>query len=329
MPEEKITMFANRLKKVYRHISKQAKRLGVTCYRVYDQDLPEFPFCIEVYEDKLYIAEYDRRHRMSEEHHEEWLRESLNVMRDVFEIDTENIFLRLRRRKPGKLGQYRKENAAQREFVVRENGLKFLVNLSDYLDTGLFLDHRLTREKVKVEAKDKKVLNLFCYTGSFSVYAASGGASEVVSVDISKTYLNWASRNFELNGFSPNPPSGPPVPVRTGDGGKYLFNHADVKQYLKSIPPNHFDLVILDPPTFSNSQRMSDFLDVQRDHVQLINDCLGGMSESGVLYFSTNYTKFVLDVEKINSDSVKDITKQTTPFDFEGKLRRYCFRIAK
>lgn len=321
MPEEKITMFTNRLQKVYRHISKQAKRLGVTCYRVYDHDLPEFPFCIEVYEDKLYVAEYKRRHRMSEDKHEEWLRESLNVISEVFGIQTENIFLRLRRRKPGKLGQYQKESTGQREFIVHENGLKFLVNLSDYLDTGLFLDHRLTREKVKAEAKDKKVLNLFCYTGSFSVYAAAGGAVQVTSVDLSKTYLNWAKRNLQVDGFLENaPPAG-------GDGGSYPIIQADVKQYLKTIPPGYFDLVILDPPTFSNSQRMQDFLDIQQDHVELINDCLRGMSPSGILYFSTNYTKFVLDREKIDTDSIQDITKQTTPFDFEGRLNRYCFRI--
>jgi 23S rRNA (guanine2069-N7)-methyltransferase len=325
MPEEKIAMFANRLEKVYRHISKQAKRLGVTCYRVYDHDLPEFPFCIEVYEDKLYVAEYDRRHRMSENAHEEWLGRSLNVMSDIFQIQTADIFLRLRRRKPGKLGQYRKDSADQHAFVVHENRLKFLVNLSDYLDTGLFLDHRLTREKVKIEAKDKKVLNLFCYTGSFSVCAAAGGATEVASVDLSKTYLAWAEKNMQLNHFATNsPPAG-------GDGGQgqLLFIHADVKQYLKNIPPNYFDLVILDPPTFSNSQRMEDFLDVQRDHVELINDCLSGMKPAGILYFSTNYTKFVLNADKLNSESVKDITKQTTPFDFEGKLRRHCFRITK
>ena len=321
MQEEKIKMFSNRLRKVYRHISKQAKRLGVSCYRVYDHDLSEFPFCIEMYEDKLYVAEYSRRHRMIEDKHAEWLRESLNVMAEIFEIQAENIFLRLRRRKPGKSGQYRKENAAQNEFVVHENGLKFLINLRNYLDTGLFLDHRLTRQQVKVEAKDKKVLNLFSYTGSFSVYAAAGGASEITSVDLSKTYLQWAERNMHLNGI---------LKDSLGNGGDNIhFIHADVKQYLETIPADYFDLVILDPPTFSNSQRMENFLDVQRDHVDLINDSLRGMRKGGILYFSTNFTKFVLDVERINSTSIKDITKQTTPFDFEGKLKRYCFRLIK
>ena len=323
MPEEKFISFRNRLQKVYRRFDKRAKRLGVTCYRVYDHDLPEFPFCIELYEEKLYVAEYKRRHGMTEHEHNQWLLETLKVMKDVLRVDNDNLFVKLRQRKEGRLGQYRKSGANQHEFIIHENGLRFIVNLSDYLDTGLFLDHRVTREKVKAAAKDKKVLNLFCYTGSFSVYAAAGGAMQVTSVDLSKTYLQWAKNNMQLNGFLEGP--------SFGDGGQnqYPIIHADVKQYLKDIPPAYFDLVILDPPTFSNSQRMQDILDVQRDHVELINDCLRGMKAGATLYFSTNYTKFVLDADKINSDSVKDITKQTTPFDFEGKLRRYCFRITK
>jgi 23S rRNA (guanine2069-N7)-methyltransferase len=325
VPGEKFISFQNRLQKVYRHLHKQAKGLGVTCYRVYDNDLPEFPFCIELYEEKLYVAEYKRRHGMTEHEHNQWLIETLNVMKDVLQVNNDNLFLKLRQRKEGRLGQYRKSSAKQHEFVVHENGLGFIVNLSDYLDTGLFLDHRVTREKVKAEAKDKNVLNLFCYTGSFSVYAAAGGAMQVTSVDLSKKYLQWARKNMQLNGFVEISPSA------GGRGGqnRYPFIQADATQYLKSIPPDYFDLVVLDPPTFSNSQRMQDFLDVQQDHVELINDCLRGMKTAGILYFSTNYTKFILEIDKINSHSVRDITKQTTPFDFQGKLRRYCYRIIK
>ena len=315
MQQEKFIMFRNRLTKVFRHLSKQAKRLGVSCYRVYDHDLPEFPFLIELYEDKLYIAEYKRRHAMSDEEHEQWLDESLKIVCDIVGIEPENVFLKLRQRKQGRVGQYKKFSSAQHEFVVHESGLQFIVNLSDYLDTGLFPDHRITREKVKAEAKDRKILNLFCYTGSFSVYAAAGGASEIVSVDLSKTYLNWAERNMQINGFE--------------DENKYKFIQADVLQHLKNIPADYFDLVVLDPPTFSNSQRMKDFLDVQRDHPQLINDCLAGMRAGGLLYFSTNYRKFIFDEEKINAASIKDITKQTTPFDFQGKIPRACYEIKK
>lgn len=315
MDNDKIDMFRNRLTKVFRHIGKQARRLGITCYRVYDHDLPEFPFCIEFYRDKLYVAEYKRRHSMTEEEHDEWMEKSIEAISEVLSVSKENIFLKLRQRKPGRLGQYQKFDEVQHEFVIEENGLKFIVNLSDYLDTGLFLDHRLTRERVRAEAKDKKVLNLFAYTGSFSVYAAAGGALEVATVDLSKTYLNWAERNSQLNGFS--------------NQSKYKFIHADVLQYLKTLPADYFDLIIMDPPTFSNSKRMEDFLDIQRDHVALINDCMNGLKAGGILYFSTNFRRFVLDKESINASSVTDITKATTPFDFEGRLFRWCFRIIK
>ena len=315
MNTDKINMFRNRLVKVFRHLSKQAKRQEISCYRVYDHDLPEFPFCIEFYGDKLYVAEYKRRHNMTEEEHDEWMENSLEIICEILAVTKENVFLKLRQRKPGRLGQYQKFDEVQHEFVVEENGLKFIVNLSDYLDTGLFLDHRQTRERVRAESKDKKVLNLFAYTGSFSVYTAAGGAIEVVTVDLSKTYLNWAERNFQVNGFS--------------DQSKYKFIHADVLQYLKELPANYFDLIILDPPTFSNSKRMDDFLDIQRDHVELINDCLHSLKEAGILYFSTNFRRFVLDNENVKASSIKDITKATTPFDFEGKLFRWCFSIAK
>ena len=307
-------MFRNRLEKVERHLSKQARRQQVSCYRVYDHDLPEFPFCIERYADKLYVAEYRRRHGMSEEAHEHWMETSLAIISEVLQVDKEAIFLKLRQRKPGRLGQYQKLDQVQHFFSVEEGGLQFRVNLSDYLDTGLFLDHRLTRGMVREQSKDKKVLNLFAYTGSFSVYAAAGGALSVTTVDLSKTYLNWARENMELNGFT--------------DPGRYHYVHADVKQYLKTLQPSQFDLVVMDPPTFSNSQRMNDILDIQRDHAELINDCLAALTPEGNLYFSTNARTFVLEQEKING-SAKDITKATTPFDFESKLFRWCYRITK
>ena len=308
-------MFRNRLMKVFRHVGRRAGRLHVSCYRVYDHDLPEFPFCIEIYEDKLYVAEYKRQHGFTEKQHHDWRRKCVEIMSQVFGVAVENIFLKLRKVKSGRADQYKKMGEQANEFVVHENDLKFIVNLSDYLDTGLFLDHRITREMVKSESAGKKILNLFCYTGSFSVYAAAGGASQTVSVDLSNTYLNWTERNMQLNGFI--------------DPSKYKYVHADVIKYLATLPEDYFDIVILDPPTFSNSQRMDEFLDVQRDHVKLINDCLKGLKKNGVLYFSTNSRKFILDNEKIRSASIKDITKTTTPFDFEGKLFRYCFRIEK
>ena len=289
--------------------------MGITCYRLYDHDLSEFPFCIEIYEQNIYVAEYKRRHGMEEDEHDEWMKRSIVVICDILNVSDENIFLKLRQRKPGRLGQYQKTAGKQSEFIMEENKLKFIVNLSDYLDTGLFLDHRVTREKIKAMVKEKKVLNLFSYTGSFSVYAAAGDANEVVTVDLSKTYLAWAQRNMKLNEFA--------------DPSKYKFIHADVLQYLHTIPENYFGLVILDPPTFSNSKRMEDILDIQRDHVKLINDCLRVLKPGGKIYFSTNYKRFVLDTAAIQSSLIKDITKQTTPFDFEGRINRVCYLIEK
>jgi 23S rRNA (cytosine1962-C5)-methyltransferase len=315
MPEDKFIMFRNRIVKVQKHLDKTAKRLNVSCYRLYDHDLPEFPFCMEFYADKLYIAEYKRRHGMGEEEHDEWMEKCLEIIREVLRVPKENIFLKLRQRKPGRLGQYQKLEDKKSEFIVEENGLKFIVNLSDYLDTGLFLDHRITREKVRAESRDKSVLNLFAYTGSFSVYAGAGGAKEVVTIDLSKTYLQWSERNMQLNGFT--------------DERKYKFVHADVLQYLPGIPGDTFDIIVLDPPTFSNSKRMDNFFDIQRDHVSLINECLRILNKGGILYFSTNFRQFDLDKEKIRSSSIKDITRQTTPFDFEKKLFRLCFQINK
>ena len=308
-------MFRNRLVKLFRHTGKQARKLGVSCYRLYDHDLPEFPFCIEFYGDRLYVAEYKRRHNLLEEEHEIWIEKSLEVMMEILSVSRENIFLRLRQRKAGRLGQYQKLDAIQHEFIVEENGLRFIVNLSDYLDTGLFLDHRVTRQLVREQSPGKKVLNLFAYTGSFSVYAAAGDAEQVTTVDLSKTYLSWAERNMKENPFY--------------DSNKQSFVHADVKQYLKDVAPGSYDLIVMDPPTFSNSKRMETFLDIQADHVELVNDCMEILKPGGILYFSTNMREFVIDAEKINASLVKDITRATTPFDFEGKLFRYCFRITK
>jgi len=311
---DKFLMFKNRLEKKYRHLSKAAKRQDISCYRIYDHDIPEFPFMIELYEDKAYVAEYKRQHSLSEEEHEDWWAKSRAIIASVTGIKQENIFQKVRKRKENRLDQYQKWDETKQEFIVAENGLKFIINLSDYLDTGLFLDHRLTREMILKEVKDKRVLNLFCYTGSFSVYAIRGGATKVTSVDLSKTYLAWTERNVGLN-FS--------------ETDVHQTVHADVLRHLKLVPKESYDVIIMDPPTFSNSKRMEGMLDIQRDHGELINDCLAVLSIGGVLYFSTNYRKFNLEANRINSANITDITKATTPFDFIGKLKRQCFKMVK
>jgi 23S rRNA (cytosine1962-C5)-methyltransferase len=312
---DKFQMFENRLLKVYKHKSKLARRQNVSCYRVYDHDLPEFPFAIELYEDKIYLAEYLRRHGMEDEEHDAWLENCKEIISKLLSVPTDKIYDRQRKKMHHRSQQYEKLNVQEEFFTVEENGLKFLVNLTDYLDTGLFLDHRITRLMVRQECIDKRMLNLFCYTGSFSVYAAAGNAASVTSVDLSKTYLKWAEDNMVINRFK--------------DSNKYQFIHADVKQHLKTLKPNSFDLVVMDPPTFSNSKRMKDILDIQRDHVELLNDVLAATTTGGIVYFSTNFTKFILEKELINAAEIKDITKATTPFDFEGKLKRWCYKITK
>ncbi|HEY4107790.1 class I SAM-dependent methyltransferase [Puia sp.] len=314
MSEEKLQMFRNRLTKDIRHVGKLARRQEVSCYRIYDHDLPEFPFCIERYEDMLYLAEYQRRHGMTEDEHNSWLESCIPTISEILEVPDERIYYRERRRKGGRQDQYEKLASEQEFFIAKEAGLSFRINLTDYLDTGLFLDHRITRGMVRDEVKDKRVLNLFCYTGSFSVYAAAGGASQVDSVDLSKTYLAWAEANMQLN-----------FPGTAA----HRFIHADVKQWLDEAPAGYYDLVVMDPPTFSNSKRMKDFLDIQKDHAELINKTLRAMKEGGILYFSTNYRRFQLEQEKIMAASVKDITNATTPFDFQGKLFRWCYKIVK
>jgi 23S rRNA (cytosine1962-C5)-methyltransferase len=312
---EKATMFRNRLTKVFRHMSKLARRQEVSCYRIYDHDLPEFPLCIEMYEDWLYVAEYRRNHHMEETEHDEWLEGCKTIIEEITGVPASRIVLRTRQRKSNRQDQYQKLDDEKEYITVGEQGLKFKINLTDYLDTGLFLDHRMTRAMVRADADGKKILNLFCYTGSFSVYAAVGGASEVVSVDLSKTYLKWATENMELNGFY--------------DPAKHSYLHEDVKQFLPKLPAEYFDLVVMDPPTFSNSKRMEDFLDIQQDHPILIRQTLAAMKPGGVIYFSTNFSRFQLQIESLTDCTVKDITRATTPFDFQGKLNRFCFLITK
>lgn len=311
---DKFLMFRNRLSKMYRHLSKIARKSGITCYRIYDHDLPEAPFIIEVYENLLYVSEYKRAHHLTEDEYAVWLSECMKVMSEVTGIAEEHMYVKMRSRKESRQGQYQKWNDRKEEHIVTEGGLNFIVNLGDYLDTGLFLDHRTTRQKVREESSGKRVLNLFCYTGSFSVYAASGGAASVTSVDLSKTYLAWAENNMQLN-----------FPAYS----THTAVHADVISYLKELSPHSFDLIVMDPPTFSNSKRMDDILDIQRDHAALINGCIHALSPGGILYFSTNYRKFKLQEEGIQATVIKDITKATTPFDFTGKLHRQCFKIVK
>jgi 23S rRNA (cytosine1962-C5)-methyltransferase len=308
----KLEMFANRLKKVLRIRSKIARKQGISCYRLYDLDMPEFPFCIDVYEDKIYVAEYQRQHLLNEEEYHEWFHQSLAMIEKVLEVQNTHLFVKHRKVIEERVDQYHKLADVSRSFEVIEGGHRFIINLSDYLDTGLFLDHRLTRGMVGSESKDKRVLNLFAYTGSFSVYAAMGGARQVTTIDLSNTYIQWARRNFEINQL---------------DAGKYEFIVADVMAWLQKPHGERYDIIVCDPPTFSNSKKMDGVFDVQRDHIKMITLCCSLLNEGGKLYFSTNFSKFKLRSDELLSYQIKDITRATTPFDFEGKLDRKCYLI--
>ena len=306
--------FENRLRKKYKLVSKQARKNNITCFRFYDHDLPDFPICIEKYEDHIYMAEYVRKHRLDDYLYKSWLEHSQQIVSSVTQVPLEKIVFKQRHKINTRNDQYQKMDSSNHKIIGNESGLKFLLNLHDYLDTGLFLDHRTTRTRVRDLSHGKTVLNLFCYTGSFSVYAAAGGASKIVSVDMSNTYIQWTQENLWLNNF---------------DQEDYKCIRADVLQFLLSEKDFTYDIIILDPPTFSISKKMEDTFEIQRDHVWLINQCLRCLVKGGHLFFSTNYSKFELDEKALETNKIENITIDTTPFDFEGKLKRYCWEIKK
>ncbi|PQO34884.1 bifunctional 23S rRNA (guanine(2069)-N(7))-methyltransferase RlmK/23S rRNA (guanine(2445)-N(2))-methyltransferase RlmL [Bremerella cremea] len=310
---EQAQLLKNRLVKRARHFRRWPKR-GIHCYRLYERDIPEIPLVIDIYHDYLHITDYDRPHDRTPAQYADWLDNLAEAARESLEIPEGHVFVKHRTRQAGNT-QHEKVSDDSKIVVVEEGGLKFEVNLSDYVDTGLFLDHRNLRAKFREEAAGKRVLNLFCYTGAFSVYAAAGGAISTTSVDLNGNYLDWAGRNFQLNGLSI---------------AKHYFIRADVMQYLPDQPPGaKFDLAIVDVPTFSNSKKTDDVFDVQQDHVELIQRTLGLMSPDGVLYFSNNFRRFKLDEEALGGLSIREISKHTVPEDFRNQRIHRCWRISK
>jgi 23S rRNA (guanine2445-N2)-methyltransferase / 23S rRNA (guanine2069-N7)-methyltransferase len=310
-------MFANRLRKNLKRLEPWAGTERIDCYRVYDADMPEYAFAIDLYgrePREVYLQEYAAPASVSQEGARDRRREVLSSVPEVLAVPLAHVHSRLRKPQKG-TGQYEKRSEGAHRRVIEENGLKFWVNLTDYLDTGLFLDHRITRQMLRGWAKDADFLNLFCYTGSATVYAAAGGARRSVSVDMSNTYLDWARDNLELNGLrSP----------------RHEFERADCLAWLEreEAAGTRFDLIFLDPPTFSNSKRMEGVLDVQRDHVGMIRRSMKLLRQGGRLIFSTNYSRFKLDHEALADLSVEDITPATIPKDFERNPHVHrCFQI--
>jgi 23S rRNA (guanine2445-N2)-methyltransferase / 23S rRNA (guanine2069-N7)-methyltransferase len=296
-------MVKNRIEKNFRHLRKIAARENTECWRVYDADLPEYAAAIDIYGEHLHIQEYQAPASVDENLARTRWRELVRAAAEALGAPRERIALKQRAR--GKGGEKYGRMDERGEFLeVGEGGLKFLVNLHDYLDTGLFLDHRPLRTRVRELARGKRFLNLFCYTGSVSVYAAAGGAAETVSVDLSQTYLDWAMRNFALNGM---------------DLDRHRLVREDAVEFLQSRSAR-YDLIFVDPPTFSNSKRAEDF-DVQRDHARMLNLCGERLLPGGTILFSNNFRRFKLDEAALAGFDIREISAQTIPFDFARHAR--------
>ena len=309
-----VSPFANRLAKNLAHWKKWARRRGISCFRVYDRDVPQFPFAIDWFqtvaprdEVHLHVQEYDTGWKLEDAEYTAWMIAICDAICAVSGITVEQLHLKRRERQRG-VSQYEKLEAQAATFEVDEAGHRFEVNFDAYLDTGLFLDHRQTRGLVAASIATRaesgaRFLNLFAYTGSFSVYAACAGAAASTTVDLSNTYQAWTERNFRLNRIDP---------------ARHALERADVTTWLSEavVRKRTFDVIVLDPPSFSNSKKMLGFLDVQRDHELLIRQCHSLLSEGGELFFSSNLRSFAMDPAFQQRFALREITAQTVPEDF-------------
>lgn len=372
--ENQKTLFSNRLKRKIKELKKWARKNKISCYRIYDRDIPEIPVSLDLYEflpdhiqNKIeaakytsFVAErisqndptiqgelvlntyaviylYERPYEKDEKEEEFWFDQMAKTAAEVLNIPFSHIVKKERKRQRG-TNQYEKDEEKESIYSIKgltqECGELFNIDLTSYLDTGLFFDHRPLRSIVRETASKKSVLNLFCYTGSFSVYAAEGGAKKVESVDLSNTYLTIAKNNMDLNGFS--------------DKNAYIYTRQDVIEFLKEKAvkakagelneDEYYDMIILDPPTFSNSKNTYNVLDINKDWPKLCKDCLNILAPGGILYFSTNSTKLSFDKSLLPQATVKnkvimitDMTESSIPKDFEGTKchKLWEFKIAK
>ena len=312
--------FANRLKKNFKKLSKWAKQNAITCYRIYDADLPEYAAAIDIYAGEqtwINVQEYEPPKTIDQHKADQRLAGLLSEIPQVLGVDNAQVFLKIRK-KQRSTDQYEKHDDQGRFHIIEEGGCKLFVNFEDYLDTGLFLDHRPIRKLIQQQANNKRFLNLFAYTGSATVHAAMGGAKSTTTVDMSNTYIEWAKKNMALN----------------KNGGEHEFIQADCLDWLKTEANEEdrrqYDLIFLDPPTFSNSKRMDDVFDIQNDHVQLIKNATALLADNGVLYFSTNFRRFKMELSALSDLSIEDISASTIPEDFLRNPRiHYCWKISK
>ena len=313
-----VEMFANRMAKNLKSIGGWAKGAGVQCYRVYDADLPEYAVAIDLYPGqdgikRVHVQEYAAPKTVDPARAEQRLQQLVDALPNLLDCDPRQIYLKVRTRQRGD-EQYEKIARREEFHAVAESNCRLLVNLADYHDCGLFLDHRKVRQRIQKSVGGKRFLNLFAYTGAASVHAAAGGARHITTVDMSSTYLDWAKRNFILNEF---------------DGSQHEIVRADCLEWLSATPSREkYDVILLDPPTFSNSKRMSTTWDVQRDHADTISKTMAHLEDTGFLLFSTNRQRFKLDRAVEEAFSCKEISKQTVPRDFARNPRIHrCWEI--
>jgi 23S rRNA (cytosine1962-C5)-methyltransferase len=303
---------ANRLRKNARHLARWARREDVEAYRLYDRDIPEFPYAIDRYGEWLHAQLFEGKRPITDAD----IASHLDAISAALEVPRARIALKVRRRQRGS-SQYEKLADDGPSFTVRERGHSFEVNLLRYLDSGLFLDHRETRRMVAAEAREQRVLNLFAYTGSFTVYAACAGAASSVTVDLSNTYQDWTARNLSLNGIN--------------DFDRHRLVTDDVLAWLGAATyrRERYDLIVLDPPSFSNSKSMQDSFDIQRDQAPLLAATLRLLAPAGRLYFSNNRQGFKLDGEVATMARFEEISARTMPEDFKRRPPHRCWRVTR
>ena len=336
---QQAALFYNRLVKRYKHLKKYARRLNIFAYRLYDKDIPEIPVSVDLYIEDItavlfaVLTEYERPMDKKEDKRAASLSELAEALCDALQIPAAQVYQKCRKRQRGE-AQYEKITDSGKRIIVREGKCRFLVNVSDYLDTGLFLDHRPARLAVAESAAGKSVLNLFCYTASFSVHALVNGARQVCSVDLSKNYLQWAAENAQLNGVA--------------DSEICRFVQSDVRLFLEQAAKRkeRWDIIICDPPTFSNSKRAPQFFDVNRHWQDLIRSCCQVLAAEGVLYFSTNSRTLRFDTAELSDKpavgtgtdkfvchntlfTVQDISAQSIPEDFRNKKIHRLWKISR
>ena len=303
---DKSSQLKNRLRKNYQHRRKWAERTQTNCFRIYDRDIKEYPFAIDFYNQR-FCLHYFASLQDSDDRFE---KEVEDVLLDLFHAKKQDIYWR-KRMKRSKTEQYEKKDISSDFFVVQEYGVKFWVNLRDYLDTGLFLDHRETRRLVASKAKGKRLLNLFAYTGSFSVQAALRGSIFTKTVDMSNTYCTWAEKNFFLNKINSK---------------NNIIERADCLKFL-SEETQQYDLIVIDPPTLSRSKKMEQMFDVQKDYIQLIEKALPLLTPGGTLFFSTNSRKFQMDASLLPFCLLREISSITLPIDFQKNKAHRCWTM--